>query len=104
MKRIFALSASIMALSALTSCEYFYSLDLENQFEKGIYIWSQETGLKTRDNPTSLDELDSKWYLNYIEPGDMGSFADMMGWKNESSQSIVNGAFANTDTLMIAIF
>lgn len=104
MKRIFALSASIMALSALTSCEYFYSLDLENQFEKGIYIWSQETGLKTRDNPTSLDELDSKWCLNYIEPGDMGSFADMMGWKNESSQSIVNGAFANTDTLMIAIF
>ena len=34
----------------------------------------------------------------------MGSFADMMGWKNESSQSIVDGAFANTDTLMIAIF
>lgn len=104
MKRIFALLASIVALSTLTSCEYFYSLDLENQFEKGIYIWSQETGLKTGDDPTSLDELDSKWYLHYIEPGDMGSFADMMGWKNGSSQSIVDGAFTATDTLMIAIF
>lgn len=46
MKRIFALLASIVALSTLTSCEYFYSLDLENQFEKGIYIWSQEQDSK----------------------------------------------------------
>lgn len=104
MKRIIYLLAAALALASVTSCEYFYSLDLENQFEKGIYIWSQETGLKTGDDPTTLDELDSKWYLNYIKPGDMGSFADLMGWRNESSQSIVDGAFADTDTLMIAIF
>ena len=104
MKRILALSASIIALSALTSCEYFYSLDLENQFEKGIYIWSQETGLKTGDDPTSLDELNDKWYMHRIEPGAMGSFAEFITGVKLSARQIVDEVFYETDTLMIAIF
>ena len=38
MKRIINLLASAMALSSTASCDIMYSLDLENQYTKGIYI------------------------------------------------------------------
>lgn len=69
-----------------------------------IYIWSQKTGLKTGDDPASLDELDSKWYLNYIEPGKMGSFADVMTGRRVDAQWVVDDVFWETDVLMVAIF
>ena len=68
----------LVAVVAVSSCDYFYSLDLENQYSEGIYIWSQKTGLKTGNDPQTIDELNDKWYLHYIEPGQMGSFADVL--------------------------
>lgn len=88
----------------VSSCDYFYSLDLENAWEDGIYIWSTKTGLKTGDDPENLDQLDSKWYLNYVEPGNMGSFADVMTGRRVDAQWVVDDVFWETDVLLVAIF
>lgn len=48
---------TLLAVASLSSCDYLYSLDIENQYSKSIYIGSTETGLKTGHDPMSLDEL-----------------------------------------------
>ena len=48
---------TLLAVASLSSCDYFYSLDIENQYSKSIYIGSTETGLKTGHDHMSLDEL-----------------------------------------------
>ena len=78
MKSLKHIAIMLVAVVAVSSCDYFYSLDLENQYSEGIYIWSQKTGLKTGNDPQTIDELNDKWYLHYIEPGQMGSFADVL--------------------------
>ncbi len=45
-KRIILVLTTALAMQSITSCDIFYSLDLENHYGKGVYIWSQETGLK----------------------------------------------------------
>lgn len=104
MKSLKHIAIMLVAVVAVSSCDYFYSLDLENQYSEGIYIWSQKTGLKTGDDPANLDELNSKWYLHYIEPGQMGSFADVMTGRPVDAQWVVDDVFWDCDTLMIAIF
>lgn len=104
MKRIINLLAAALALSSAASCDIMYTLDLENQYTKGIYIWSQETGLKTGDDPASLDDLNDKWYLHHIKPGEMGSFADLIVGVKLSAGRVVDEIFYDTDTLFVAIF
>lgn len=104
MKTLRHLIPLLVSITAFTSCDYFYSLDIENQYSEGIYIWSTKTGLKTGDDPANLDELDSKWYLHYIEPGQMGSFADVMTGRPVDAQWVVDDVFWETDVLMVAIF
>ncbi len=86
-----------------TSCEYFYSFPMTNNYDRGIYIWSTETGLKTGNDPATLDELNDKWYLNYVDVGGMGSLASTIGGKLTPEQ-FVDHVFWNTDTLFVAIF
>ena len=105
MKRLGYFLAALLSAAAFTSCDYFYSLDIENQYDEGIYVWSAGTGLKTgKDDPETLDELDSKWYLNYVEPGKMGSFADIMGGRRVNAQRVLDSVFGDSEVLMVAIF
>lgn len=104
MKSLKHIAIMLVAVVTVSSCDYFYSLDLENQYSEGIYIWSQKTGLKTGNDPQTIDELNDKWYLHYIEPGQMGSFADVMTGRPVDAQWVVEDVFWKTDILMIAIF
>ena len=104
MKVFKTLIIALFSTLFVCSCDYFYTLDIENQYSEGIYIWSLKTGLKTGDDPQTLDELNSKWYLNYIEPGQMGSFADVMTGCRVDAKWVVDDVFWDCDTLMIAIF
>lgn len=86
------------------SCDYYYELDLVNNYESGIYIWSTQTGLHTGDDPASLDELNDKWYLVYADAGGMGSFAFLLGGKM-TAQQFVDEVFERADNeLFVAIF
>ena len=101
LKKILIVVASIFMT---VSCDYLYTLDLVNNFERGIYIWSPETGLKKGDDPVDIDELNDKWYLNYIEAGEMGSFADMMTGLPISAKELVDLVFRENEVLFVAIF
>ena len=98
---------AIMVLSVMlltVSCDYFYSLDLENNFDRGIYIWSSLTGLNTGNDPATLDELNDKWYLDYADAGQMGSLAILLGGRM-TTEEFVDAVFEiSSDTLMVAIF
>ena len=61
MKSLKLIVIMLVALATITSCDYGFSLDLENQYSEGIYIWSQKTGLETGNDPQSIDP---KSYLN----------------------------------------
>lgn len=101
LKKILIVVASVFMT---VSCDYLYTLDLVNNFERGIYIWSPETGLKKGDDPVDIDELNDKWYLNYIEAGEMGSFADMMTGLPISAKELVDRVFRENEVLFVAIF
>ena len=75
MKRLVNAILVLPVIFLAVSCDYFYSMELENNFDKGIYIWSSATGLKTGNDPATLDELNDKWYLEYADAGQMCSFA-----------------------------
>ena len=45
MKSLKHIAIMLVALAAVSSCDYFMSFDLENQYREGIYIWSQKIGL-----------------------------------------------------------
>ena len=81
MKSLKHIAIMLVAVVTVSSCDYFYSLDLENQYSEGIYIWSQKTGLKTGNDPQTIDEL------NAVD-----------------AQWVVEDVFWKTDILMIAIF
>lgn len=86
------------------SCDYFYQMDIENNYERGIYVWSSPTALDKGDAPASLDELSDAWYLHYVEPGQMGSFASMLGG-NMTMEEFVDEVFEEVGgTLLVAIF
>lgn len=86
------------------SCDYFYQMDIENNYERGIYVWSSPTALDKGDAPTALDELSDAWYLHYVEPGQMGSFASMLGG-NMTMEEFVDEVFEEVGgTLLVAIF
>jgi hypothetical protein len=106
LKRMKRLVNAILVLSVMflaVSCEYFYYFPMTNNYDRGIYIWSTETGLKTGNDPATLDELNDKWYLNYVDVGGMGSLASTIGGKLTPEQ-FVDHVFWNTDTLFVAIF
>lgn len=103
-KRIILVLTTALAMQSVTSCDIFYSLDLENHYGKGVYIWSQETGLKKGDDPVSLEDLNDKWYLHHVEPGQIGSFADIIVGVKLSAGQVVDEIFYDTDTLFVAIF
>lgn len=64
MKSLKHIAIMLVALAAVSSCDYFMSLDLENQYREGIYIWSQKIGLNTGEDQ-SIDELNKKGQLHY---------------------------------------
>ena len=103
-KRIILVLTTALAMQSVTSCDISYSLDLENHYGKGVYIWSQETSLKKGDDPVSLEDLNDKWYLHHVEPGQMGSFADIIVGVKLSAGQVVDEIFYDTDTLFVAIF
>ena len=104
MKTFRLLIIILVVITTIPSCDYFYTLDIENQYSEGIYVWSTKTGLETGDDPMNLDELNSKWYLNYIDPGKIGSFADVMTNRPVDAQWVVDDVFWKSDVLMVAIF
>ena len=104
MNKLLNVILGILFVCCLSSCEYFYSLDLENRWEKGIYIWSQSTGLKTGDDPKTVDDLTDLWYLHYVKPGDMGSFGDVITGGKRDAKWVADDVFWGIDTLLIAIF
>ena len=104
MKSFKHIAIMLVAVVVASSCDYGFSLDLENQYSEGIYIWSQKTGLETGNDPQSIDEINSKWYLNYVEPGQMGSFADVITNFEADPQWVVDDVFWETDVLLVAIF
>lgn len=103
MKRFCHFIAAIIGLVSLGSCDYFYSLDIENQWSGGIYIWSQKTGLPTGDDPQSIEDVNSKWYLTHIDPGDMGSFANVMTGIPVDAEWVVEDVFWQTDVLLVVV-
>lgn len=104
MKRIINAILVLPVMLLAVSCDYFYSMELENNFDKGIYIWSSATGLKKGNDPATLDELNDKWYLEYADAGQMCSFAFLLGGKM-TVEEFVDEVFGRaSDTLMVAIF
>lgn len=104
MKHLIGLICMAAGLLVFSSCEYFYSLDLENAWDEGIYIWSTETGLKTGNDPKDLDELNNFWYMHYIGPGELGSFADVLTGSKRDAQWVVDDVFWDSEILLVAIF
>lgn len=104
MKRLVNAILVLPVVLLAVSCDYFYSMELENNFDKGIYIWSSSTGLKTGNDPATLDELNDKWYLEYADAGQMCSFAFLLGGKM-TAEEFVDEVFGRANkTLMVAIF
>lgn len=104
MKKFAKVVLCLATILMTVSCDYFYSLDILNEYEKGIYIWSQATGLKTGNDPKSLDELNDSWYLNHADKGKMASIADILTQRKMSARDVVNYVFKEHDTLFVAIF
>lgn len=104
MKRLINAILVLPIMLLVVSCDYFYSMELENNFDKGIYIWSSATGLKTGNDPATLDELNDKWYLEYADVGQMGSLAILIGGKMTSEEFVDRVFERASDTLMVAIF
>lgn len=71
-KRIILVLTTALAMQSVTSCDIFYSLDLENHYGKGVYIWSQETGLKKGDDPVSLEDLNDNGTYTTSNQGKWG--------------------------------
>lgn len=103
MKSLKHIAIMLVALATVSSCDYFMSLDLENQYREGIYIWSQKIGLNTGEDQ-SIDELNKKGQLHYIEPGEMGYFTGVMTGSPIKAELVVDRIFRDCDTLMIVIF
>ena len=66
MKTLKHIAIMLVAVVAVSSCDYFYSLDLENQYSEGIYIWSQKTGLKTGNDPQTWVVEDVFWKTDIL--------------------------------------
>lgn len=114
MKYFKKLAAAILSLIALSSCDIYYFLDIENKFSEGVYYWTDfyvfeyeaNGGYRTYgyDIPKSIDEIDRLDELGYIEPSQTGYYTSVEYGRFVSDKRAVSDMFSHTDVITVVIF
>ena len=103
MKYIYRFFTLLFGSIILCACDSDYSFNLENQFSEGIYLWSSLHAKRCGYSAQDIDASQDIYLFDYIEPGQMDDFANVLSGFPLEAQEAVDKLFKETDIIMVAV-
>jgi len=104
MKHLVNIMLALHSIFLIVSCDSFHIMEIENNYEKGVYIYFSASCIA----PASIDEINDKMHLKYVDAKRNGILVSMLDgvFFKMSTREFVNEVFKKTatDTLIVAIF
>ena len=63
MKHLVNIMLALHSIFLIVSCDSFHIMEIENNYEKGVYIYFSASGIA----PASIDEINDKMHLKYVD-------------------------------------
>ena len=90
MKHLVNIMLALHSRFLIVSCDDFQIMEIENNYEKGVYIYSSASWIA----PASIDEINDKMFLEYVDAKRNGILASMIDgvFFKMSTREFVNDA------------